>query len=353
MSTISSQLIKEHFNRYAEMQIYDLFKLIFHTVFGCEHLIADPSAAEQYIMREATLNNSPALTEKLGEYSRIYLGWLGKGLSAATLAKCFALSARHTEDGNERLESGIALALRLAENGEIPLDSDTLKGEIGRWRSQGFPAIHHSDKYRDLYRPAYRVTDSKYAEILPLLCEIDRRLEKGRTVIAIDGKSASGKTTLSQTLGEIYDCTVFRMDDFFLRPEQRTRERFAEPGGNVDRERFEQEVLKPLSEGKSIEYRPFDCSTLMLCKTQTVEPKRLVIVEGSYSMHPDLAGYYDFSVYLDISDEIQQQRIIERNGSEDAEVFFSRWIPFENRYRERLEPDKRCNLIFNLDETGD
>ena len=33
------------------------------------------------------------------------------------------------------------------------------------------------------------------------------------------------------------------MDDFFLRPEQRRPERFAEPGGNVDRERFAAEVL--------------------------------------------------------------------------------------------------------------
>ena len=54
--------------------------------------------------------------------------------------------------------------------------------------------------------------------------------EKNFVIVAIDGKCTSGKTTLASQLAEIYDCNVFHMDDFFLRPEQRTPERFAEVG---------------------------------------------------------------------------------------------------------------------------
>ena len=32
------------------------------------------------------------------------------------------------------------------------------------------------------------------------------------------------------------------MDDFYLQEYQRTQERYNEPGGNVDRERFKKEV---------------------------------------------------------------------------------------------------------------
>ena len=71
-----------------------------------------------------------------------------------------------------------------------------------------------------------------------LLSQLDKLLADGPIILAIDGGSASGKTTLSDSLANIYDCTVFHMDDFFLCPEQRTQERYAEPGGNVDRERF-------------------------------------------------------------------------------------------------------------------
>ena len=92
--------------------------------------------------------------------------------------------------------------------------------------------------------------------------QIDELLEKKNMVIvAIDGKCTSGKTTLASKLAEIYDCNVFHMDDFFLRPEQRTPERFVEVGGNVDYERFQDEVLLPLKTGKAFSYRPFDCNT--------------------------------------------------------------------------------------------
>ena len=104
--------------------------------------------------------------------------------------------------------------------------------------------------------------------------QIDTLLEENNLVIvAIDGKCTSGKTTLASKLAEIYDCNVFHMDDFFLRPEQRTPERFAEVGGNVDYERFQEEVLLPLKSGKAFSYRPFDCSTFTLSAPVTVAPK--------------------------------------------------------------------------------
>ena len=88
------------------------------------------------------------------------------------------------------------------------------------------------------------------------------------------------------------------MDDFFLRPEQRTEARFTQPGGNVDRERFLEEVLIPLREGRPIDYRRFDCATFTIAPPQRIKAGTLNIVEGAYSMHPDLAPYYDLSVFL-------------------------------------------------------
>ena len=81
--------------------------------------------------------------------------------------------------------------------------------------------------------------------------------QKDTVIVAIDGKCTSGKTTLASKLAELYDCNVFHMDDFFLRPEQRTPERFAEVGGKVDYERFLAEVLLPLKSSKTFSYRPF------------------------------------------------------------------------------------------------
>ena len=159
--------------------------------------------------------------------------------------------------------------------------------------------------------------------------------EKNFVIVAIDGKCTSGKTTLASKLAESYDCNVFHMDDFFLRPEQRTPERFAEVGGNVDYERFHEEVLLPLKSGKAFSYRPFDCSTFTLSDHVIVTPKRLNIIEGTYSHHPYFGNPYDLKILLTIDEETQRRRILDRPEFLHKR-FFEEWIPMENRYFDAL-----------------
>ena len=155
--------------------------------------------------------------------------------------------------------------------------------------------------------------------------------QKDMVIVAIDGKCTSGKTTLAVILAEIYDCNVFHMDDFFLRPEQRTPERFAEIGGNVDYERFMEEVLTPLKAGNTFSYRPFDCKTFTLSEPVDVSCKQLNIIEGSYSMHPYFGDPYDLKILLTVDEATQRQRIRKRSAFLQKR-FFEEWIPMENRY---------------------
>ena len=142
------------------------------------------------------------------------------------------------------------------------------------------------------------------------------------------------------------DTALFHADDFFLRPEQRTAARYAQPGGNLDRERLESEILIPISRNKAAVYRPFNCRTLSLREPVTVLPGRLNIVEGSYSFHPELARYYDLSVFLDISPETQRSRILKRNGPEWGQQFFDRWVPLEQTYFHETDTQGRCTLAL-------
>lgn len=170
--------------------------------------------------------------------------------------------------------------------------------------------------------------------------------EKSRILVAIDGRSAAGKTTLAEQLKEELGCTVIHMDDFFLRPEQRTAQRLEEPGGNVDYERFLEEVLLPLREGKAFSYAPFDCHTQGFKSSVQVEPERITVVEGSYSCHPAMRDYYDLRIFLSLDPEEQARRILLRNPDR-AGMFLERWIPLEEKYFTYCNTQECCQLLFD------
>ena len=183
------------------------------------------------------------------------------------------------------------------------------------------------------------------------LKEIEKKIREllqkdGQILVAIDGNCTSGKSTLAARLGEIFDCNVFHMDDFFLRPEQRTEERFGEVGGNVDYERFLQEILQPLQKGEAFSYRPFDCSTFSLAEAVQVQPKKLNIIEGTYSLHPYFGQPYDWKILLTLPQELQKQRVLQRPAFLHQR-FFEQWIPMEDRYfaESGITPDLRIDTI--------
>lgn len=190
--------------------------------------------------------------------------------------------------------------------------------------------------------------ENYYEQFAPVVKKMDELLEMGPAVVAIDGGSGSGKSTLAEYLQEKYDCTVFHMDDFFLRPEQRTCERCEEIGGNIDRERFLEEVLIPLRKKQQVYYRRFDCSTFEFEEAVPVYPKKLTIVEGVYSMHPDLAEYYDFSVFLEVEPKVQRERIKKRNSVKKVERYYSEWIPLENVYFKEMHVKDRCEMSISI-----
>lgn len=176
-----------------------------------------------------------------------------------------------------------------------------------------------------------------------------RQKEKRPFLAAIDGRCAAGKTTLAAKIQAETGCTLLHMDDFFLRPEQRTKERLLLPGGNVDWERFRGEVLLPLSRGEPFCYRPYNCHMQKLMEPVPVTPGPLIVVEGSYSCHPELWNFYGLHVFLTVSREEQLSRIKARNGEEALSVFRDRWIPLEERYFQAFDLPGRCELCLATD----
>ena len=177
---------------------------------------------------------------------------------------------------------------------------------------------------------------------------IDDLLKTGnQIVIAIDGNCTAGKTTLASILEKEYNCNVFHMDDFFLRPQQRTAERYAQPGGNVDYERFQEEVMLPLKTGKPFSYRPFSCKSFALSDAVQITPKQLNIVEGTYCQHPYFGDVYDLKLFLSVAPELQRERVFQRPQHVQGR-FFTDWIPMEKLYFEFYQISAKADIRLDL-----
>ncbi|MDR2599898.1 MAG: hypothetical protein LBC73_06425 [Oscillospiraceae bacterium] len=190
--------------------------------------------------------------------------------------------------------------------------------------------------------------------IKALLQQIDDLLKQPKSEhssLAIDGMSAAGKSTLAADLSRKYNCNLVTMDDFFLRPEQRTPERYSEIGGNIDYERFNTEIIANLKSGKTFSYRPFCCKTMKLTEPVTLIPTNLTIIEGVYSMHPYFTEQfkYDLTVFMQISETEQLNRLKKRSPLL-IENYIKKWIPMENRYFNHFHIKENSNFIIEGNE---
>ena len=126
----------------------------------------------------------------------------------------------------------------------------------------------------------------------------------------------------------------------------KTPQRLAIPGGNVDLERLMQEVIIPFAAGQPVVYRRYLCREDAFSAPIPLPDAPITILEGSYSMLPDIRRHADLSLFLWINPEVQQERLLQRVGAARLKDFNARWIPLENAYFDAYHlPDESCVLV--------
>ncbi len=346
-----------HGMRYPFMEPQDAVKLLYQQEFGGGHLIRDLETAKGRLETEwegltDAQRRSALSVEAIGNgYARLYLSAVqNEGISLSHICRMFAASAEERRGNRERFLRKLEELPSLAGEGIFPFSPEAAEAYTAEYKGSGCPLVSHSQSYREAYRPAYRVIDSRYVPLFPVIRAIDSLLqEKGRAVVAIDGRAASGKSTAARLLACLYDAAVIHMDDFFLPLELRTQERFREPGGNVHYERFKTEVLEPLETDGSFSYRVFDCGSCRYQGERFVKRTPLTIIEGSYSMHPYFEAPYDLTVFYTVEPKEQERRIRLRNGEKLYAMFRDRWIPLEEAYFSAFSVAERSGLLIKAD----
>jgi len=138
--------------------------------------------------------------------------------------------------------------------------------------------------------------------------------------IAVDGVSASGKSTFADALALELDDGVVRVSlDDFLAPPPRT-------------------VYYP---------QAFDFARFRL----TVEPIRdTVIVDGLFLLHPELRDLWSLTVFLSCDQRVAAERGIARDASwmENArERYETRYVPEEKRYLDEVDPASLADVVVD------
>ena len=348
--------LMEQAQRHPSVQPQDIVKMCYQAAYGAEHLLSDLKGARKYLEEEyaAAEARDMELYENISDHvCRINLSaWKSTGMPLEWLFRIFVASVGIADLGGP-FDRYLKEAGQAAEEGRLPFGTADWERYLLSYshrmsETAVHSPVHHSSRYREAEKPAYRLADRRYTRLLPVLEKAAQLSVPGRPcVIAIDGRAASGKSTMAQQLSKILDASVIRMDDFFLPPDLRTPGRYAQPGGNVHYERFLEEVIPYICLPECFSYRIFDCGKMDYDGRCQVESRQFRIVEGSYSCHPLFGRYASLTVYLDVEPGEQMDRISLRNGEAIAEMFRKKWIPLEEEYFEAYRIGEKTDIRFS------
>ena len=352
---LKSLLLKQH-EMYPKMQIPDMVKLIYQNEFAGGHLIANEDdclkrlTEELHGLEKYSQNATfPAAFEEIGNgLCRLNLVAVQSGNIDITTVNRFFINTANSYSGSiQSFEEKLKVFKQCCKDKALPYQLGEVEAYLNDYQRQGYPPVSHSKNYRALYSPAYRIVKVEYLNYFKIFHKIDSLMKSHESIqVAIDGNSCAGKSTLAALIGNVYDCNIFHMDNFFLRPELKTKERLKEIGGNVDYVRFRQEVVAGLQSGREFKYQIYNCKKMSLDQYISVIPKKLNIVEGVYSMHPTLLNNYNLKVFLYVDEKKQIERILKRDGAIMQKKFLSQWIPLENQYFEKMRIKEKSDLVF-------
>lgn len=187
-----------------------------------------------------------------------------------------------------------------------------------------------------------------------------RAVRSGHPVrVAIDGRSAAGKTTLANALAkDLANRTprpVIRAElDYFMRMvEDRAGYPYDSPESYYldawDYPMIRRELLVPLGPAGDRRYRanPHDEQT-------TAPDDAILLADGVFLQRPELAGHWDLRIYLHIGLDESLRRGVDRDrhwmgGAAEAERRYrTKYLPAEERYLAEVRPRDRADVVLDM-----
>ena len=164
------QLLDRHLRRYPRMDLADIYKLLHQAAMGPEHAARDPAGARARLESEIAQLAESGPQEQLvdvispdGSLARIHLRpYLAAGHPLEALTEAFVETARSHLGASDKLAKFCGCLGDLAAADGIPFSREEVESYFAAIMERGYPVVHHSQAYREAYRPAYRVVALEY-----------------------------------------------------------------------------------------------------------------------------------------------------------------------------------------------
>jgi hypothetical protein len=156
-------MLLDHYLRYPAMTLDDAIKLVQQATMGSEHAVTDRAAADQWLREELMTMGAGPMDQVVdtlgrgGRFARVHLRpWRARGGSNEALVAAFVAAANAPRD-SAPLACALDALQRLADDYRLPWSPAEVQSAVTQWQEAGHPAIHHSERFRAEYVPAYRV----------------------------------------------------------------------------------------------------------------------------------------------------------------------------------------------------
>ena len=166
-------LVVSHIHRYPELEVRDVYKLLYQGAMGQEHLMNDAPRFEQRLTEEfesVSGNDNAPLWENLrpdGEIVRLNLApYKIRNGNPGTLYTLCLWTASSFKGNSEDLKMSWETFNKLCNEGRLRKFDPEELSKLNEWLERhDYPPIHHSDRYRQAYQPAYRLIRREFLNL--------------------------------------------------------------------------------------------------------------------------------------------------------------------------------------------
>jgi uridine kinase len=203
-----------------------------------------------------------------------------------------------------------------------------------------------------------------------IVAEVRSRLQARRDaapfLVALDGASGAGKSTVAALAARGLDAAIVPSDDFFAAgitdSDWAALDARGRASAAIDWRRLRREALEPLLAGKVAAWHPFDFASgirpdgtyAMAAEPVLLAPRDVVVLEGAYSCRPELAELIDLAVLIEASGAERRRRIGARETDPKwTDAWHARWDAAEEDYFTNVRPASSFDLVVRTEGSDD